>query len=531
MKAVLTAAQASELDRMYIEDIGFDSMLLMENAGRSVAQFINTLDDVGSNVAIVCGKGNNGGDGFVTARHLRDMAYNVTVVFIGDIEEFTEDSQYFFEIISEVQEGILIFQYLNTDQLSEIISTQDIIIDAILGTGTKGELRQPYDEIVMAMNDAPGIKIAIDIPTGMNPDTGGGGIIFKALYTVALGSYKRGYFYGRGLDNRGLLHYGYLGMQKVPDTIENPWVLYELDEMMSIRPSKKRSVNKYSAGGPVIVAGSDRYPGSASLVYQAAFTSGSGSPILFTSEKGASVTLIRTPEAVVREFSVNFNSETLKSVMDELEKKDVLLIGPGLGRSPETTIALDKILEIENKLVVLDADALTPLHNENYKKYDLQGKILLPHTGEFAQILGKPLEIIEEDIFKAAQDFAQETGCILILKHACIFICHRSGVNYILDSGHDSMAKFGTGDGLAGMIASILSQIMVIPQLDVESIIDLIREGHRGTVEVFIQRISDAIHTYNVSALMLVNEQSSFAVSASAIIENLPAAQKKIDGA
>jgi hydroxyethylthiazole kinase-like uncharacterized protein yjeF len=260
MKAVLTAAQASELDRMYIEDIGFDSMLLMENAGRSVAQFINTLDDVGSNVAIVCGKGNNGGDGFVTARHLRDMAYNVTVVFIGDIEEFTEDSQYFFEIISEVQEGILIFQYLNTDQLSEIISTQDIIIDAILGTGTKGELRQPYDEIVMAMNDAPGIKIAIDIPTGMNPDTGGGGIIFKALYTVALGSYKRGYFYGRGLDNRGLLHYGYLGMQKVPDTIENPWVLYELDEMMSIRPSKKRSVNKYSAGGPVIVAGSDRLP-------------------------------------------------------------------------------------------------------------------------------------------------------------------------------------------------------------------------------------------------------------------------------
>jgi NAD(P)H-hydrate epimerase len=251
MKAVLTAAQASELDRSYIEDIGFDSMLLMENAGRSVAEFINSLDDVGMNVAIVCGKGNNGGDGFVVARHLRDMRYNVTVVFIGEIEDYTEDSQYFFEIISELQEGILIFQYLNTDQLSEIVGSQDVIVDAILGTGTKGELRQPYDEIVMAMNDAAGIKIAIDIPTGLNPDTGGGGIIFNANYTVALGAYKRGYFYGKGLDNRGILHYGYIGIQNIPSQIENPWGLYELNEMMSIRPNKKRSVNKYSAGGPV----------------------------------------------------------------------------------------------------------------------------------------------------------------------------------------------------------------------------------------------------------------------------------------
>lgn len=530
MKAVLTAAQASELDRSYIEDVGFDSMLLMENAGRSVAQFINSLDDAGMNVVIVCGKGNNGGDGFVAARHLRDMRFNVTVVFIGETDDFTEDSQYFFEIISELQGGILIFQYLNTEQLNDILSSQDIIVDAILGTGTKGELRHPYDEIVMAMNDAAGIKIAIDIPTGLNPDTGGGGIIFNANYTVALGAYKRGYFYGKGLDNRGMLNYGYIGIQNIPEQIESPWTLYELNEMMSIRPNKKRSVNKYSAGGPVLVAGSDRYPGSAALVYEAAFTSGSGSPILFTSEKGASVTLNRVPEAVIHEFFTNFNSEILKTLMDVLEKKDVLLIGPGLGRSPETTIALDKILAIDNKLIILDADGLTPLHNGNYKKYDLQGKILLPHTGEFAQIMGKPLEILEEDIFKAAQDFVQETGCILILKHACIFICHSSGVNYILDSGHDSMAKFGTGDGLAGMIASVLSQILAIPNLDVESIIDLIKEGHRSTVEVFVQRISDAIHTYNISALMLVTESSSFAVSASAIIQNLPAAQRKIDG-
>ncbi|MBK7866289.1 MAG: NAD(P)H-hydrate epimerase [Ignavibacteriales bacterium] len=530
MKLVLTAAEASEQDRVFIEDIGFDSRILMENAGRSVAQFIESLEGEEKNVAIVCGKGNNGGDGFVTARHLRDMGWNVTVIFIGEPEDFTEDSQYFFDIISELQDGILIFQYLNIDQLTDIISTQDVLVDAILGTGSKGELQQPYDEIIMAMNGTFATRVAIDIPTGLNPDTGTGGIIFNALYTVALGSYKRGYYYGKGIDNRGLIEYGYIGAKNSTLETEAGWKLYELNDVSSILLSRRRSVNKYTAGGPVMVAGSNRYPGSAAIVYQAAFTSGSGSPILFTSEKGAAVTLNRIPEAVIHEFSVNFNSEILKSLMDELEKKDVLLIGPGLGRSPETTIALDKILSIENKMVILDADALTPLYNGNYKKYNLNGKILLPHTGEFAKLLGKPLEIIEKDIFQAATDFAQETGCILVLKHAAIFVCHNSGINYILDSGHDCMAKFGTGDGLAGVIASVLAQILVLPQLEVESILDLLKEGHNPTVEFFISRICDAIHTYNISALILVKEQTGLVVSASTIIQNLPVAIKKIDG-
>lgn len=530
MKLVLTAAQATEMDRIFIEDIGFDSRILMENAGRSVAQFIESLDVENKTVAIVCGKGNNGGDGFVAARHLRDMGWNVTVIFIGEPEEFTEDSQYFFEIISELQEGILIFQYLNIEQLNNIIGSQEIIVDAILGTGSKGELKQPYDEIVMAMNETIATRVAIDIPTGLNPDTGMGGIIFNAHYTIALGSFKRGYYYSKGIDNRGVVEYGYIGVRDSENEVNATWMLYELNDVKSIIPNRKRSVNKYSIGGPVIVAGSNRYPGSASLVYQAAFASGSGSPILFTSEKGASVTLNRVPEAVVHEFSVNFNSEILKSLMDELEKKDVLLIGPGLGRSPETTIALDKILSVENKMVILDADALTPLNNGNYKKYNLNGKILLPHTGEFAKLLGKPLEIIEMDIFKEAEDFVQETGCILVLKHAAIFVCHNTGINYILDSGHESMAKFGTGDGLAGVIASVLSQILVLPQLEAEMILDLLKEGHQPTVEFIIGRICDAIHSYNISALMLLKEQSGLVVSASTIIQNLPVAIKKLDG-
>jgi len=528
MIMLFTSEQAKEADQIAKEDFGFESLILMENAGRSVAASLETLQPEHKSVAIICGKGNNGGDGFVAARHLRDQGWIVTVVFVGEPEDFSEDTKYFFDLLTEVPQGIAIFQYKDPEQLKELVSGSLIIVDALLGTGTKGELRYPYDEIVITLNDERGVKVAIDIPSGLDPDTGTGGIVFRAHQTIAMCTYKKGYFYGKGIDNKGTLDYGHIGVRDQDLGLESDWLLYEPTDVRGVIPFRKKTINKYSAGGPVIVAGSNRYPGSASLAYQGAFFSGSGSPILLTSEKAASVLLNQTPEAVVIEFPVNFNSDALKPMFDALGKKDVLLIGPGLGRSPETTVALDKVLKIDDRLVILDADALVPLYNGSFRDYDLRGKILLPHTGEFASILGKPLEEIEENIFDTVEEFTEETGAILVLKHAAVFISTPTGLNYVCDSGTEELAKFGTGDGLAGVIASALAQILALPNVDAVDVIDSIKERNPDTNEIFAGRIADAVHTFNIAAHLLVKDHPGTPVTSSSIVRNIPAAIKKL---
>lgn len=529
MRPVLTANEAREVDRIAIEDFGFDSTLLMENAGRSIATFLDTLQAESKTVTIICGKGNNGGDGFVAARHLRDMNWRVTVVFVDETDEFTEETFYAFELLTAVVRDISIFKYKDVEQLKELLAPSFVILDALLGTGSKGEPRFPYDEIIVTLNEEAGIKVSIDIPSGLDPDTGNGGIVFRADYTVALCTLKRGYFYGKGMESRGMIDAGYIGFHADSLELDENWKLYELSDVRSVIPSKSRTINKYSCGGPVVIAGSNRYPGSATLAYMASFNSGSGSPVIFTSEKAAAVLLGKLPEAVVTEFPVNFNSEYVKSVFDALIKKDVLLVGPGIGISPETTIALEKILKIENRLVILDADALVPLHDGNYTNYNLRGKILLPHTGEFARILGKPLSIVEQDIFQAAENFAKETGCILVLKHSTVFISTSVDVNFILDSGTIELAKFGTGDGIAGVIASTFAQLLALPAIEVEEVMNLLMEQHPETLEFFASRIADAIHTFNLSALLLGKDSPGEVISASTIIKNLPVAIKKIE--
>ncbi|GAB1349634.1 hypothetical protein MASR1M107_18480 [Ignavibacteriales bacterium] len=177
MRPVLTANEAREVDRIAIEDFGFDSTLLMENAGRSIATFLDTLQAESKTVTIICGKGNNGGDGFVAARHLRDMNWRVTVVFVDETDEFTEETFYAFELLTAVVRDISIFKYKDVEQLKELLAPSFVILDALLGTGSKGEPRFPYDEIIVTLNEEAGIKVSIDIPSGLDPDTGNGGIV------------------------------------------------------------------------------------------------------------------------------------------------------------------------------------------------------------------------------------------------------------------------------------------------------------------------------------------------------------------
>ncbi|OQY75827.1 MAG: NAD(P)H-hydrate epimerase, partial [Ignavibacteriales bacterium UTCHB3] len=416
MIEVYSAKQAAEIDSIAIEERGFERTILMENAGRSVAEAIFNLDIERRSAAVICGKGHNGGDGIVAARHLRENGWEVLVVFIEDPEDFAPDTKYFFDLLVELDSGVSFFQYKDTDQLTELLEDCHLIIDAIFGTGFRGNLTMPYDEIILTLNDQYAMRVAIDIPSGINAGTGYGTIAFKAHWTVALGTHKLGYYYGEGINHCGTILNGFIGFNNSRMGVETNWSVYELPDTKSIIAPKKRTVNKYTAGGPVIVSGSNRYPGAATLTYQGAFFSGSGSPIIITSERAANVLLGHLPEAVVKDYPVAFNSEALKMMFEALEKKEVLLVGPGLDRSPETTLALEKIYNIEDRLVILDADGLFPLFNGNYKNYDLEGKIILPHTGEFANILGKNLDEIEENIFSEVTDFCEQTGAIVVLK-------------------------------------------------------------------------------------------------------------------
>jgi len=181
MIEVYSAKQAAEIDSIAIEERGFERTILMENAGRSVAEAIFNLDIERRSAAVICGKGHNGGDGIVAARHLRENGWEVLVVFIEDPEDFAPDTKYFFDLLVELDSGVSFFQYKDTDQLTELLEDCHLIIDAIFGTGFRGNLTMPYDEIILTLNDQYAMRVAIDIPSGINAGTGYGTIAFKRI--------------------------------------------------------------------------------------------------------------------------------------------------------------------------------------------------------------------------------------------------------------------------------------------------------------------------------------------------------------
>ena len=440
----------------------------MENASREVFLKINErIEHFNSPcVGFVCGKGNNGGDGFAAARHFSNAGYEVVVIYMGSENEFSEDSSFNFRVLKKLSlenKKIKLLKFRSVTSLNPLKKCE-IIFDALLGSGTKGNLREPYLSIVSYLNKLKSIKVAIDIPTGLNTDSGFAEIAFFADFTITLGQLKRGLFFGDGYLYSGEVEMGGIG---VPNSFNQKYsateFLIEPEDAIAGIPGKAKNLHKYSAGKVLTIAGSGSLPGAAVLTSTSALKIGAGASILCFPKSVRELIHKKLSEVVVKTYDDSPKEYLTEKNITELQEKiswaDVVAIGPGLGREKETQKAVLSLLKkYRLKKVVVDADAIFALRNNRYKKVNLKNAVLTPHHAEFAALIGISNAELKKDILKYGKTFVKITGAFLVLKGAPTIIFTPEGDALINTTGSPALAKFGTGDVLTGFIAGLLAQ-------------------------------------------------------------------------
>jgi hydroxyethylthiazole kinase-like uncharacterized protein yjeF len=450
MRFILNRKQIRAYDRLAIEQFKIPGLLLMENAGRGAAEIIRGLiaTKKRANIIIVCGTGNNGGDGFVVARQLQNDAH-LRCVLIGERSEIRGDARVNFEaaIACKIFVG-------SADDLAREIAAADVIVDALFGTGLSRPLDPAMTAIVNAVNDAGAIRVALDLPSGLDADTGMVlGSAVKADHTITFAHPKPGLFTPEGNIHSGKIHCVAIG---VPDEQLLPLTGFTARLIAPEAVAKNFSVRdaktyKHRAGDVLVIAGSPGKTGAAKLVAEAALRAGAGLATICTWREA-----LPAFEKEVKEIMLL----PLDSPQQALERRGAAVIGPGLGLDEKAAGMVHKVLAAAEIPLVIDADALTLLATDlSPLKNATAPKILTPHAGEAARLLGGTSAEIEADRFGAAQRLAAQTGAVVILKGAHSIIAAPDGEMFVSPMANPVLATAGSGDTLAGIIAAFATSM------------------------------------------------------------------------
>lgn len=468
MIPVFSTKQIRQIDEYAIKKIGIPGVVLMENASREIFQKISErIEHLESpKIGFICGKGNNGGDGLAAARHFANSGYEVVVLYLGTQNEMSEDCKFNFQVLQKFSlsnKKIKLIEYSSTKSLNKLKNCQ-IICDALLGSGIQGQLREQYLSIILNLNKIKAIKVAIDIPTGLNADTGFSNLAFNADFTITLGQLKKGLFIEDGYIYSGEVEKGGIGIPDSMYNIFNPSeYLIEPEDALNGIPTKARNIHKYSAGKVLTIAGSGSLPGASVFAATSALKIGAGASILCFPKSVRELVHKKLNEVVIKTYEDEGREFLYEKNIDELAEKikwaDVIAIGPGLGRERQTQKAIISLLrKYRSKKIVIDADAIFAIGQGKYKKLNLKNFVLTPHHAEFANLIGISNAELRKDILKYGKMFVERTGCYLVLKGAPTIIFTPSGDCLINTTGNPSLAKFGTGDVLTGFIAGLIAQ-------------------------------------------------------------------------
>ncbi len=506
-----------KVDEYAIKKLKIPSIVLMENASLEVFKYaqekLKSLKKSGK-IGFICGKGNNGGDGFALARHFINHGYNVLVLNLVAESEMTEDCRTNYQILSKMilrSKSSRIIKYKNVHDVSRLQNC-DMIVDAMLGSGIDGKLKEPYNSIVNKVNKLKSLKLSIDIPTGLNADIGYSNLCFHSDLTVTLGELKSGLFFCDGYSFAGEIKKGNIGINSsyYPKEAANEFLIEAKDALSSL-PKKEKSIHKYSAGKVLTIAGSGQYSGAALLAAKSSLKAGTGASVLCFPRSIRNFIYRRSSEIVLKEYDDKGDEFLKPSSLIELQDRimwaDVVAIGPGLGRELETQEAIIQLLKKKKfRNIVIDADGLYPIRSKKYKKISLKDFILTPHHGEFCSLLGIQLEELKRDILKYGRKFVKETGSYLVLKGAPTMIFLPDGKVLINSVGNPGMAKFGTGDVLTGVIAGFLSQLK-----DIE------------------KALIAGVYIHSLVADLLVDKFTEYGFTASDLMNNIPSAIRKLE--
>ena len=471
---ILSAAAMRTADNKTIEELGIPAFTLMESAGRAaVAELFNRVElQEEAHIVCLCGKGNNGGDGYVIARVCVERGIQTTVISVAPEHELTEDAARNYRLLLNLDQNdpasrLHLIQYSSPVQLPTL-SDASIIIDALLGTGIKNSLREPYVSLVQWINDQPAFVLAIDIPSGLHADTGEVlGKAVKADVTVSMGAYKAGLFLGQGQ--------AYSGQKAVVEIGIPQYIIREaasetgcalsptLSWIRSRLPQRSLFAHKYSVGMTLIVAGSEGLSGAATLAAMAAEQSGSGAVVCAAPKEiqpilASKMTEVMTLGLPGSEEGLDI-SRSMEALAPTLKKAKALLIGCGMGQQPDTREFIRTLAAAHaGSPLVLDADGLNAFagHTHLFKKHSGGKWILTPHLGEFKRLVGDDVDLTYRT--QTVQKYAVSWNCVLILKGTPAIVGTPDGLVYINPGINNALATAGTGDVLAGFCAGLLSQ-------------------------------------------------------------------------
>ncbi len=467
---ILNAEQMREADRRTIKDIGIASLVLMENAGRQVVAAIESLyPDLGERrVAIVCGKGNNGGDGFVVARTLRQRRVDVSVFVIGKVTEIKGDARINLEILGRIGQNVVEVADETAWELHGAeITGHDLIIDAMFGIGLSAPLTGFYETVVADLNEGGVPIVSIDMPSGMSADTSDLiGAAIDATVTVALGAPKLPLVLPPAESKSGEVVVADIGIPAdVFDQLEGPRIeLLTREQMRPLIPARAVDAHKGDFGRVVVVAGSVGKAGAAVLCAQGAMRSGAG---LVT------VASPRSCQPTIAAHAVEYMTEGLDETPDGTVHfsavaavigidADVIVAGPGLGRGEGVTTFVRELLDKYDGPLVLDADALNAFADEPSLLVGREGRdlIITPHPGEMARLVGCSVDDLQADRIGLATDFAKRHKLYVVLKGYRTLVVTPDEKVFVNPTGCAGMATGGTGDVLAGMLAAWLAQLL-----------------------------------------------------------------------
>ncbi|RKX29598.1 MAG: bifunctional ADP-dependent NAD(P)H-hydrate dehydratase/NAD(P)H-hydrate epimerase [Candidatus Zixiibacteriota bacterium] len=468
---LVTSEQIRRIDNETINNYGIPGPELMENAGRGVAQFVayNIIANMEKEtVAVICGKGNNGGDGFVVGRYLFEMGANVNIYFIGPIDKLSPDARLNFD--RAVGIGMNLKEIASIDDLPKQLEC-DYLIDAIFGTGFAGSPRGITGELIDYINRQENTTIiSVDLPSGLNADTGQHeGSVVCADYNFTMGLPKYGLYLSPGRELAGMTRVVPIG---VPDEVIDKFDLNVhliTSSMVSSRlPERKPDGHKGDFGKMFVLAGSTGMTGAAALVAKAALRSGCG-----LVKVGCPKTILPIIATLVTEATSWPLPDVAKKgalalrglgeIRKLIEEHDSVAIGPGIGQHHETRELLHRVLIHLNRPTVIDADGINAFDNKaDLLKQRPEGTelIITPHPGEFKRLTGKavPTDIFER--IELAITTAKELNCVLVLKGSPTLVSSPDGSCYLNPTGNNGMASGGSGDVLTGAIGSFLAQGM-----------------------------------------------------------------------
>ncbi len=532
---ILTAAETREVDRLTTERYGIPSLTLMENAGRSIAEFIREQfpSFIRRKILVLCGKGNNGGDGFVVARHLLQMGAKPVVCLFASEQELRGEAAANLNRWKQAGgEVVAIADTRALDSALRDLPASSLIIDALLGTGARGPVEGLLRRAIEAINARkPGIRtVAVDIPSGVNADTGEvASAAVLADFTVTFTAPKRGFFYGAAADYQGQLVVREIGSP--PELIEEVgqscmrWS--NAAEFSRFAIPRKAEGHKGDYGHVLVVAGSVGKTGAAVLASWAALRAGAGLVTVGTPEPALPIIAMHTPEVMTAPLPATLAGTISERALEGsafaslLAGKRALAIGPGLSTQPETQSFIRRVVTGHREVpIILDADGLNAFAGRAAELNHPSGSLAItPHPGEMARLLGYSIAQVQNDRVEVARKAAADWNAHVILKGHHTVVAAPDGSVFINSTGNPGMASGGTGDALTGILGAMTAQFGASARTKART--------EKGAEDDWHRVLAFGVYLHGLAGDVALEQNGGAPLLASDLIQAIPGAYKK----